>query len=167
MRRLPALVAAVAVAGFCAWGLRAWFWPDEEARVRRAAADLARAVSEVGAAGGGLALVAALNGLRPHLDEAVVLEAPERGVRVEGRDQVLGLASRLAAAGARRSLSLEDVTVTLSGDAATAAVAATATWRGTQGDGQAVIDAMEVALEFSRTDEGWRLRHGRTVEVLR
>lgn len=165
--RSPLRIASVlALVGLAAWGAKVWLWPDEAARVRAAARELAEAVTAVGGSGGGLELVGALGALRPLLDEAVSVEAPDRGVRVAGRDQVLGLASRFAGVASRPALSLDDVQATVGDDGREARVVATATWRG-RGDGQETIDAMEVELEFVRAGRQWVLRGARTVDVLR
>jgi ketosteroid isomerase-like protein len=165
-RPLPAALA-IAAAGLAAWALWGWLWPDETSRVRAATAQLARAVTALGAAGGGLGQVGAVRDLGALLTEDVTLEAPERALRVDGRDQALALAAGLATRGRRGTLSFDDVGVRISADGASAVVTATARLTGRGADGRAEIDAQEVALDFARAGRVWRLRGARTVDVLR
>lgn len=158
-----ALLLALAAGG---WFLYGWLWPDEPARVRAAVHALAATVTDAGA-GPGAAQFAALADLRNQLADDVTVEAAQRALLVEGRDQVLAFAARFASSPTRPALSFVDVTVSLGADGATAAVSATAEFSETTAAGQQAFDAQQVELVWVKPGGTWVLRSARAIDVLR
>lgn len=157
-------VLALAAGG---WFLYGSLWPDEPARVRAAVHALATTVTDAGQAQQGAAQFAALADLRNQLADDVTVEAAQRALLVEGRDQVLALAARFASAPTRPALSFVDVTVSLGADGATAAVSATAEFSETTAAGQQAFDAQQVELVWVKPGGTWVLRSARAIDVLR
>ncbi len=155
--RWTRIVVVLAAAAGIAW----WWSGGQEQRVR---ARLDEAAAAVGTAGGEaeIARVTRAATLARSLAKDVVLVAPG-GRTLEGRDAVLGAASRLASA-SPFTIRLADVEVNVTDDERRAMVTATALVEG--GSDPQGVDGQEFRFELRRHDGDWLITRAEAVAAL-
>lgn len=153
----------VALGLFFAW--RAWSG-GEEAAVR---ARLAALVSEVNApAQEGLGGMARAASIGAYFTDDVQIEMGRGTSPIEGRPMLIGMAARLQPRLSSYKLEIDDVGVTLSNGDTAADVRLTARFTSRAGtEGQASVDARELALGMVRIEGTWRIARLSVVEALR
>jgi hypothetical protein len=148
---MPRLVlAAVAL---CAAAAAAWFWPTDARRVR---ATLEAAVEAVSTTAGERELerVARVAALMKTLAPDVVVETGPGGPSVQGRETVMGLASRVGMTGPL-TVELDGVELTIDGEAGRATATAFARVRGGTAGEAGAYDGAEVRVDLTRIDGAW------------
>lgn len=160
MRRLALGLAAVSVAA------AAFFlWPTEARAIRRALADAADAMS-VPAGEGDLQRLARAAGLAKRLAADVVIEAGPDGPSLQGREMVVGLASRLRMAGPV-TVSFTEIGLTVDGPAGRATASGAVQVSG-DGPGElAGVDDAEVTVALAKVDGAWLIARVAVVPALR
>jgi hypothetical protein len=136
-----------------------WLYPTDVRRVRAACHELAHAVS-VPPQEPDLARAARLAAFARPLSPDLLVEVEGVEARLEGRDQVVAIASRLSASPRGMTVTLEGLDVTIGEDRQSAEARAVATVREPAPDGNSdVVEHRRVALRWSRSDRGWQLVH--------
>lgn len=157
------LVASVALAALAAF---MWWRQRDEQRIRRT---LDALVTEVQKAGpeGAIAAAARARSIADRFDEDPEIDLDEMPVAAAHRTELASIVFRARAAVSRLEVKLYDTTVEVDRSAGTARVQttarATATLEGSGGDTR----TQELAFEWVRTPDGWRIASVRTVRAIR
>ena len=160
MRRLVLALAVVSLAAAAVV-----LWPTDARAIRRALADASDTVS-VPAGEGDLQRIARAAALAKRLAADVVIEAGPDGPAIQGRDMVVGLASRLRSGGPV-TVSFTETGLTVDG-AAGRAIATGAVQIVGDGPGElARVDDSEVTVTLSRIDGAWLIARVAVVPALR
>jgi hypothetical protein len=156
------IVAVLAAAGV-AWMV----WPEgNEGKIRRELRALVAEANE--RAGDGLGTVAKAARLGSYFTSDIVVDFGPGTAPIEGRETLIGMATRLQPRTASLRVALEDVSVTMRPGDAIADVTLTATFtRRDVSTGEETIDAREFALEVRQDAGEWRIARVTTVDTLK
>lgn len=158
--RIGRTAVIIAVAAAIAWGAYAW-WPSEEGRIRKRLAALADAVNDSPA--DGLERLGHAARLTMFFDPDVVLDPGGGAAPINGREQLVALASRAQGQRGTFRLSFVDVSITVNGPSASSHLTATMEWHDT--NEQPTVDALEATLDWRKSDL-WRIARITAVEPL-
>ena len=161
-RRVSLILALVAVVG------AVWWWrstPSQEREVRAMFASFAREFNS--GSTGGLDLLARAAHIGEYFTPDVVIELGQGSPPIQGRETLMGMASRLQPRTSAFVLELDDVNVEFP-DADHGEVTFTALFRRrSQESGEESIDAREFAGEVVRTGGRWRVSRVVAIDTLR
>lgn len=150
MQRIIVIVVLLAAAWF---GWR-YFFPTDEARIRRGLERIADAVGMDGGEGE-VARIARAASMRNELDPDIVVEAGPPFSRMTGRDIVVAAVARLNSSVPDLDVQVRDVQVAVAPDRTTASGSVTVEARFRDERGERVTDARELDLTFRRRDGDW------------
>ena len=157
--------AALILLVLLASGAVAWTrWHAEDAVVARALDALAAEINAGTTDGAGLAARAAE--LSRYFTEDVVIDLGPRTSEVRGRATVIDMMSRLQPRTSAFQLRLTDIGATVAPDQRSAEAVLTAEFI-RRGGGEDSIDARELAIQLTKADGTWRIRHLTVVEAFR
>ena len=162
-RKLQVAIAAIALVA-----VGVWWWRGgsaDEREIRRMFASFAAEFN--GGTTDGLGLLARAAHLGNYFTPDVVIELGQGSPPIQGRDTLMGMASRLQPRTAAFILELDDVNVEFR-DADRGEVTFTALIRRRDhSSGEESIDAREFAADVVRTDSRWRVSRVVAVDTLR
>jgi hypothetical protein len=160
MRRLVPGLAAVVVAA-----IAFFLWPTEARAIRRALADAAEAVS-VPAGEGDLQRVARAAALARRLATDVVVEAGPDGPAIQGRDMVIGLASRLRMTGPV-TVSFTETDLAIDGATGRAIATGAVQVSGDRPGELAGVDDSGLTVTLTKVDGAWLIARVALVPAVR
>jgi hypothetical protein len=159
------LSAALAFLAFMAAAGFGWVqWRSDTSVVSRQLDALADEVNAGTTDGVGLAARSAQ--LSQFFTDDVVIDLGPGSSEVRGRARVLDMMSRLQPRTSAFQLRVTDTTVTLGSDQRLADVVLTAEFI-RRGGGEDSIDARELAIQLTKADGNWRIKHLTVVEAFR
>ena len=166
MARRQALVilAAAALAVTLAW----WWWSaasPAEREVRRLFAEFAEEFNDTSSAG--FATLAHAVRIGEFFTIDVVVELGHGSAPIQGRETLIGIASRLQPRTAAFVIEIEDVTVQFSGPERADVTFTALIRRRSATSGEESIDAREFASEVVRADGRWRVSRVVAIDTLR
>lgn len=163
-RRAAAVLAGVAVVLLAFFVWRYW-WPNDARDIRNRLNALADDFNE--STTDGLGTVARAARLSTYFTDGVVIELGQGSPPIQGRETLIGMASRLQTRTAAFRLELLDINVDVKGGSE-ADVTLTAAFRRAGGAaGEGSIDAQEMALRMTKGDGDWRISHVASVDPFR
>jgi SnoaL-like domain len=162
-RRVQLILAALVVAG-----LGLWWWQGGSSREREVRALFDGFASEFNSgASDGIGLLARAAHIGEYFTPDVVIELGQGSPPIQGRETLMGMASRLQPRTSAFMLEFDDVNVEFS-DPDHGEVTFTALFRRrSQGSGEESIDAREFAGEVVRSGGRWRVSKVVAVDTLR
>jgi len=156
-----AIVVAVAAVPWFGWQ---WFFPSDEARIVAVLERIAEGVS-TGAAEGDVGRLARAASLRNEFAPDITVDAGPPFQRIRGREAIIGAAARTSGSVRNLQITFPDVAITVAPDRQSATALVTAEARFDDGGGPG-IDARELELEFTRTDDHWVISAVTLVQAL-
>ena len=164
-RRTAAVVAGAAAVLLVLFVWRYW-WPDDARDIRNRLNALADDFNE--STTDGLGTVARAARLSTYFTDDVVIELGQGSPPIQGRETLIGMASRLQTRTAAFRLELLDMNVDVR-RGSEADVTLTAAFRrlGGAAAGEGSIDAQELALRMNKGNGDWRISHVATVDPFR
>jgi hypothetical protein len=149
-KALPAVgVLAAAVAVYL-------YWASDERRIARLLDDVTDAVSQ-SEGETGVASLAEITSLTPHLAQEIELEVEPPPVTLHGAPEVISMAGRLRALFPIVELTLANTEIDVAGD--TARVTAAATLRTRDRDGAEDAETRQVTISLQKRDGRWLIAY--------
>jgi hypothetical protein len=158
-----ALVAVVlAVAGFAAWR---YAGSAEERAIERRMTEF---VAEFNASTtDGLGTLARAARLGAYFTPDIVVELGQGSPPIQGRETLIGMATRLQPRTAAFDVELDDVTVEMLDEHQASVTLTVVIRRRSLGTGEASIDAREFAADVVNTDGSWQMKRVVAIDTLR
>jgi hypothetical protein len=158
-------VLLIAVLG-AGWFAYRYFFPDDEAQIRRVLERIADAVGAGAEEEGEVSRLARAASVRNQLDPQISVDAGPPFSRMSGRDAIIGTIARLH--GSVRDLDVEfrDVQITVDAGSSSARVHLTAEARFRERSGTGGLEARELEVTMRKLEGDWVVSHVALVQTL-
>ena len=157
-------LGALAAVALAIWAWQAW-WPGDERAIRRRLDALAAAVNED--APEGLGTVTRAASIGAYFTDTVVVDPGSGAQPFQGREALIGLATRVTPRAAGYTLDIDAVEVVVNAYGSADVTCVATLTRHNPATGERSIDARELQLGLTKSDGDWRIARVTALDTLR